>query len=155
MSSGALAKIKDGHATRLDMETVLSNGARVTPGGTVNASDGSTATLRDGQQITMDGKISAAPALDVQMASSVLSSGTSGPGVAARDTTETMAQPIPTPMAMPSATAAPMNGNMPMPMSSASASPMSSPAGSPSGVSPASKTHHRSGSPVHRNHSNP
>src|SRR5215210_6425513 len=61
MTSGALAKVAGTHATRIDVDVVLADGTRVSPGGTIYLADGTSSSLRDGQQITGDGKISTAP----------------------------------------------------------------------------------------------
>lgn len=81
MSSGALAKIgANDRATRIDVEVTLADGTRVSPGGTVYLPDGTSTSLRDGQQISAGGKISAAPPQDVTAATAALARGTTGPG---------------------------------------------------------------------------
>ena len=60
MSNGALTEIKGSMGTRIDLDTVLPTGARITPGGTIYLSDGTSTTLKDGQVIAMDGRISPA-----------------------------------------------------------------------------------------------
>lgn len=85
MANGGLAEIKGTRATRVDLETVLPNGVHVTPGGTVNYPDGTTTNMRDGQMITMDGKISAASPDFVAEANKALDAGSTGEGQRATD----------------------------------------------------------------------
>ena len=85
MANGALAEIKGTRASRVDLETILPGGAHVTPGGAVTFPDGTTATLQDGQMITMDGKISPAAPDFVAAANVALDAGTVGAGARASD----------------------------------------------------------------------
>ena len=85
MANGALAEISGMRATRIDMETVLPGGVHVTPGGTVTFTDGTTTNMRDGQMITMDGKVSAASPDYVAAANIALDAGTTGAAQHATD----------------------------------------------------------------------
>jgi hypothetical protein len=72
MSAGSVLAIRGGESARLVAEMKLADGSIVTPGGTVRRTDGTSVSLADGQAISMNGNISAAPAGAVTDTSTVI-----------------------------------------------------------------------------------
>jgi hypothetical protein len=62
MSAGSVLVVRGNQKSRLETELRLTDGSILTPGGTVRRGDGSATALNDGQAISADGKIGAAPA---------------------------------------------------------------------------------------------
>ena len=85
MRSGGLTEINGNRGSRIDLDTILAGGVRVTPGGTVYLPDGTSKSLEDGQKITASGAIVPATADEIAIANATLDSGTGGAGQQVRD----------------------------------------------------------------------
>ena len=85
MRSGGLTEINGNRGSRIDMDTMLAGGIRVTPGGTVYLPDGTSKSLEDGQKISAAGNIMAATPEEITIANAALDSGTGGAGQQVRD----------------------------------------------------------------------